>query len=94
MIWTKTFWLGVLPRRQNKHVGEEEGEESCKNHLPYTFVVFPNLLLTLKFFLKVSLFIFSKALILGWGWGMERRKRIRASGSGSMYGSFKLAVVI
>lgn len=55
-------------------------EESCKSHLPYTFIVFPNLLLTLKFFLKVSLFIFSKDLILGWGWGWREGKELEQVG--------------
>lgn len=49
-------------------------EESWKNHLPYTFVVFPHLLLTLKFFLKVSLCIFSKDLIWGWYGDGEKKK--------------------
>lgn len=67
----------MLPHRQNKHVG---AEESCKNHLPHIFIVFPNLLLTLKFFLKVSLFIFSEDLILGWGWGWREEKELEQVG--------------
>lgn len=67
-----TFWLGVLPRRQNKRVGEEEGGRVLQGSLTLHICCFSQSTSDSKIFLKVSLFIFSKALVLGWGWREEK----------------------